>query len=68
MSDTTFAVAKSGRLVLPRAQVERCLPDLLRLGGGAGADDDGKPSPALRMSSDLVSAMESHSMHPNGMN
>jgi hypothetical protein len=33
----TFAVAKTGRLVLPRAQVELCLLEVLRRGGAGAA-------------------------------
>ncbi len=37
MSDTSFGVSKSGRIVLPRAQVECCLHQFLRSGGAASA-------------------------------
>uniref|UniRef100_A0A1D2A6T4 TF-B3 domain-containing protein n=1 Tax=Auxenochlorella protothecoides TaxID=3075 RepID=A0A1D2A6T4_AUXPR len=49
-SDVTTEIAKSGRLVLPRAQVVSCLPRLLHLGGAAPASAKarpGGPTPAI---------------------
>lgn len=41
-SDVTTEIAKSGRLVLPRAQVTACLQRLLALGSAGGAPGKGR--------------------------
>ncbi|KAL4538007.1 hypothetical protein Ndes2437B_g09090 [Nannochloris sp. 'desiccata'] len=53
MSDTSFGVSKSGRVVLPRAQVECCLDQLLRLGGAGSAAASLKANLVPRLSVNL---------------
>jgi hypothetical protein len=52
-SDTSFGVSKSGRVVLPRAQVEGCLEQLLRLGGANAAAASLKNNMVPRLSVNL---------------
>lgn len=53
-SDVATDVARSGRIVLPRTQVQQCLPQLLRLGGAGHAVGSARAGAPLRLSQALV--------------
>lgn len=53
-SDSSYDVSKCGRVVLPRAQVQECLVELLRGGGAHSAVASVKSSAPLRLAVELV--------------
>ena len=54
-SDSSYEVSKTGRVVLPRSQVQDCLCELLRRGGAAHAVGATRADAPLRLAVDLVS-------------
>jgi hypothetical protein len=55
-SDVSTEVARTGRIVLPRIQVQQCLPELLQLCQAEGALAAVRSGGPVKLSVDLVSA------------